>query len=195
MKFVRPVFCMIALLLPASPSAAKVVEKTTTYSISGQSGAELYESIGQNGPKAGVGRVIAHTTFDLKWSRNYVPKHGGCTLVSARPSLIIIYTLPKPKGNLPAATRKSWDVFIDGVTRHEKVHGDMIRDMVKKIEGFSVGFSVADDPKCKKIREELTKLLAQASLEQRQLSRDFDQVELGGGGNIHRLILDLVNGP
>ena len=182
-------------LLVASPALAKVVEKTAPYAISGQSGAELYASIGQTGPKVGIGRVIAHTTFDLKWSRNYVPKNGGCTLVSARPSLIITYTLPKPKGDLPAATRQSWDVFIDGVTRHEKVHGDMIRDLVKTIEGFSVGFSVPGDPKCRKIREELTKLLAKASADQRQLSRDFDRVELGSGGNVHRLILDLVNGP
>ena len=66
--------------------------------------------------------------------------------------------------------------------------------MVKEIEAFSVGLSAPDDPNCKKIRTRLTERLAQISQAQRQKSRDFDRVELNDGGNVHLLILDLVNG-
>jgi predicted secreted Zn-dependent protease len=74
------------------------------------------------------------------------------------------------------------------------VHGEMIVAMVKEIEAFSVGLSVPDDANCKKIRTRLQERLAQISQAQRQKSRDFDKVELSDGGNVHLLILDLVNG-
>jgi predicted secreted Zn-dependent protease len=74
------------------------------------------------------------------------------------------------------------------------VHGEIINEMVKEIETLSVGFSVSGDPECRKIRTELTKRLSELSLAQRQRSRDFDRVELSEGGNIHQLILALVNG-
>lgn len=193
--FVLPI---AAACLSAVASGARaegqVIEEVKTYAISGQSGAELYSSIGQHGPKAGVSRAIALTNFKLTWSRNYQPSGGGCTLVSARPKLVLTYTLPKPSGKLPANLQKRWDVFIEGVRRHEKVHGDIIRDMVATIEATTIGLSVPNDPKCQKIRKEIITPLSAASTAQRQKSRDFDRVELGNGGNVHQLILDLVNG-
>jgi predicted secreted Zn-dependent protease len=170
------------------------IEKVETYAITGSTGRELYESIGERGPKAGVGRVIAYTDFKLTWQRKYEPKAGACTLVSAKPKLIITYRLPKPKGELPAATRKLWEKFSEGVTAHEKVHGEFIVELVKAIEAATIGLSVANDPECQKIRAEMTKRLSALSQAQRQKSRDFDRVEMSNGGAVHQLILDLVNG-
>ena len=66
--------------------------------------------------------------------------------------------------------------------------------MLIRILATTVGYSVADDPKCRKIRKEITKPLSEASLEQRRRSAEFDRVEMSNGGNVHRLILALVNG-
>lgn len=187
-----------AVLIAAIPTAARadgqVVEQEKAYAISGKTAPELYSSIGERGPKAGQGRAIAHTNFTLTWSRKYEPTGDVCTLVSARPKLTITYTLPKPSERLPAPLQKRWETFIEGVRRHEQVHGQMIKDMVATIERTTIGMSVAGDPNCRKIRQEITKPLSEASLAQRQQSRDFDRVELGDGGNVHRLILSLVNG-
>ena len=188
----------LAALCAALPGAAlaewQPTERIETYGVSGQTGIELYQSIGANGPKIGIGRAIAYTTFDLKWSRDYRPgADGGCTLASARPHLIVITRLPKPTQKLPAATQAAWDTFIAGIAAHERVHGEIIVDMVKKIEAMSVGFTVADDPACRKIRQELTKRLGELSQAQRAESREFDRVEMSQGGNVHRLILGLVN--
>lgn len=173
----------------------QAVEKVQTYAIAGKSGAELYASIGERGPTVGGrGRAIAHTNFTLTWSRKYEPQGDACTLVSARPKLTITYTLPKPAEQLPAPTRKNWETFLSGVHDHERVHGDIIKDMVKQIEASSVGMSVSGDPNCRKIRTELTKRLSELSLAQRKQSRDFDRIELSNGGNVHQLILKLVNG-
>lgn len=188
--------CVVVLAI--APSAARAegqtVEQIKTYAISGTTAPELYASIGERGPKASVGRAIAHTNFKLTWQRKYEPQGDACTLVSAKPKLIITYTLPKPAGQLPAALQQRWDVFYEGVRRHELVHGQMIKDMVATIEKTTIGVSVANDPNCKKVRQEIIRPLSEASLAQREKSRDFDRVELGDGGNVHRLILGFVNG-
>lgn len=189
---------LLASCLATAPAHAqwKPVEKIEAYPISGASGPELYASIGERGPQASTGtRAIAHTDFKLTWQRKYEPQpDGACTLVSAKPKLIITYRLPKPAGKMPPNIKQNWDVFAAGVEKHERVHGDHIVDMVKAIEALSVGFSAPADPKCQKVRTELTKRLAELSLAQRQKSRDFDRVELSDGGNVHQLILNLVNG-
>lgn len=195
----KSVFFSLLLLasLSASPARAdwKPVEKVETYAISGQTGPELYASIGEAGPLLGKGRVIAHTNFKLTWTRDYRPKGDACVLKSARPKLIITYTLPKPAGPLPSAVQKSWEVFIAGLAAHEKVHGAAIVEMVRKIEAVSVGLTVAGDPGCSKIRTELTRQLAEISLAQRQASRDFDRVEFGPGGNLQKLVFNLMTAP
>jgi predicted secreted Zn-dependent protease len=182
--------------IPAAAHADwKPVEKIEHYQVSGRSGIDLYRSIGENGPQVGVGRAIAFTDFKLLWSRDYRPQpDGSCTLASARPSLTIIYRLPKASGDMPAATRRLWETFVTGVAAHEKVHGEFIVDLVKAIEATSIGLSAPNDPDCQKVRAELQSRLGPLSQEQRRRSREFDQVELTDGGNVHRLVLALVNG-
>ncbi len=172
------------------------VEQVQTYPITGDSGVDLYASIGQRGPKIGKEvRTIAHTNFKLTWTRDYRPQpDGACTLVSARPKLIITYTLPKPPSALAPDLKKKWDVFIAGVYKHELVHGVIITDMVKEIERVSVGLSVANDPQCTKIRTELTAKLGEISKAQQKRSNDYDRMEMSDGGNVHQLILQFVNG-
>ncbi|QRM53213.1 DUF922 domain-containing protein [Sinorhizobium sp. BG8] len=189
----------LTTLLASAPLAAsaewQAVETVKSYAIAGQTGAELYFSIGERGPEAGgMGRAIAHTNFKLTWTRKYEPQGDSCVLVTARPKLVITYTLPKPAKPLQGSVKRNWETFITGVRRHELVHGEMIKAMVKQIETVSVGLSVPDDPGCRKIRAELTRRLGEISQEQRRQSRDFDRAELSKGGNIHRLVLDLVNG-
>jgi predicted secreted Zn-dependent protease len=169
---------------------------TEPYAISGRSGAELYASIGRRGPEIKGGqRVIAHTNFKLTWTRDYQNRGGGCVLALARPKLTITYVLPKPSARLPADVAASWERFIVGLRAHERRHGAMIEDLVRQIEAASIGLAMADDPDCRKIRVELTRRLAALSSTHQQRSRDFDRAELADGGNVHRLILALVNGP
>ncbi|WP_233123465.1 DUF922 domain-containing Zn-dependent protease [Agrobacterium vaccinii] len=173
----------------------KPSEQIKTYAITGSSGIDLYRSIGERGPQAGV-QAVAHTTFKLTWRRDYRPQpDGACVLATARPNLTIIYTWPKAPAKLPPDVAASWQRFIAGVEKHERVHGQHILEMVKKIEAFSVGLRAEDDPKCQKVRVVLQQRLGELSNEQRQRGRDFDKDELSNGGAVHQLILTLVNGP
>lgn len=170
-------------------------EQIKTYAISGNSGIELYRSIGERGPQAGV-QAVAHTTFKLTWRRDYRPQaDGACVLATARPNLTIIYTWPKAPAKLPPDVAASWQRFISGVEKHERVHGEHILDMVKKIEAYSVGLRAENDPKCQRVRAVLQQRLGEISDERRNIERDFDKLELSNGGAVHQLILALVNGP
>jgi predicted secreted Zn-dependent protease len=189
---------VIALLSAGSAEAQqawKPTEQTKTYPVSGTSGIELYSSIGENGPKAGQHvRAIAHTDFKLTWQRKYEPQaDGSCTLTSAKPNLVIIYTLPKINSPLSGDLQAKWSVFIDGVRRHERVHGEMIENLARNIETLSIGFSTPDDPKCTKVRAALQVKIGEIFRTHQQRNRDFDKVELSNGGNVHQLILRLVN--
>lgn len=185
----------LILALPATARAEwKAVEKELPYAIAGRSGPELYASIGERGPKAGVGRAIAYTDFKLTWTRNYERRGDACVLAAAKPKLDVVYRLPKPSKPLAPDVRREWETFIAGVRAHERVHGAGIVEMVKAIEAATVGLTVAGDPGCHKIRAEMTKRLAVLSLAQRRRSREFDRVETSPGGNVHRLVLRLVNG-
>jgi predicted secreted Zn-dependent protease len=173
----------------------QAVEHVQAYAVAGKTGAELYASIGERGPKGWKCRP-RHGLYQLQADLDAeIRAAGQCLCPDGCPAkLIITYVLPKPAERLPPPIAKSWDVFISGVHQHELVHGELIKDMVKKIEAVSVGLTVADDPKCQKIRTELTARLGQLSRAQRQQSRDFDQAELNSGGNIHQLVLALING-
>lgn len=185
----------IALVAPAL--AWEAAEQVKTYPVYGQSGPELYTSIGENGPViSGNRRTIAHTTFKLTWGRDYRERaDGGCVIARNVPKLIITYTLPKPREGLPQGVASSWKRFYDGLAAHERVHGQHIIEMVQAIEDVSVGLNAQNDPGCKKVRAELQSHLKRLSDEQRARGRAFDRVEMGEGGNVQGLVLDLIQGP
>ncbi len=186
-----------AALLAAAPASAadwKATEVEETYSISGTSTPELYASIGDNGPRIGPTRTIAVTNYDLKWRRTYVPEGTSCRLAAAIPFLTITYTLPKPSAKLPAATAALWKTFADGIRAHEKVHGDYVKQMTQDILDTTVGMVVEDDPGCRKIKEKVKEPILAAGLAYKARNRAFEQRELAKGGNVHQLILALVNG-
>lgn len=182
-----------APLPPAEPW--QPVEQVKTYAIRGATGIDLYRSIGERGPAAGV-QAIALTSFRLTWTRDYrLQKDGACVLAIARPKLIITYTLPKAPAGLPPVVAEKWRRFITGVEAHERVHGEQITAMVRGIEAFSLGLRAENDPKCSRVREKLQARLKQFSDERVRQSTDFDRVELTEGGAVHQLILALVNSP
>lgn len=184
----------LVLAHPVGASAWEPIEQVETYAVSGASGIELYRSIGENGPSVGVGRVIAYTDFALTWSRDYQRQGDGCVLASARPRLVITYRLPKPRGALPAPLDAHWQRFIAGVTAHEKVHGRMLVEVVQSLQAATTGLSSADDRDCNKVRAMVQEQVGAHAQEQRRRSREFDQVEMSEGGNVHQLVLALVNG-
>ena len=188
-----PACLLFAFVSPAL--AWEAIERTSNYSISGATGPALYASIGERGPMLGGGRrTIATTNWELKWSRKYAPHGDACTLVSATPFLTITTTLPKPGEKLSGPAAARWKTFIDGVAAHEKVHALAIRAMADRITSDTFGLTVDKDPQCRAIRGAVLTLVKAANEKYRADSRAFDKIEMAKGGNVQRLILELVNG-
>lgn len=187
----------IALFVAAaSPAlaAGEVIEQTETYAVAGTTGAALYASIGERGPKIGSSRVIAHTGFKLTWRRDYQQRGTDCVLASAIPRLVIITTLPKPAATLSADVAARWRTFIDGVSAHERIHGENLKRMASDIEKATVGLSAENDPDCNKLRAKMQPILKEISQERQAKDRAFDEAEFGAGGTVQKLVLELVNG-
>lgn len=193
----RLLIVLFVLTLTSSAVAAdwQPIERVDSYTIEGGTGIELYRSIGDRGPKIGIGRAIAYTDFELTWTRDYRPQaDGACVLAVARPRLVITYRLPEAPDDLSGPVAARWERFITGIAAHEKVHGRYIVEMVEQIADFSLGLSAPDDPGCQKVRQVLQARLGELSREQRRRGSDFDRAEMAEGGNIHQLVLGLVNG-
>lgn len=196
-RFSSPLLALVIGFAQAHSAHAdwQAIERVVTYPVRGSSGIELYQDIGHRGPTVGKGtRAIAHTNFKLTWKRNYEVQGNACVLTTAVPKLVITTTLPKAVSPLPSPTRENWAVFRDGIATHERQHGMFIIAMTKEIEAATVGLSVPDDPGCKKIKGVMTEKLGAISRAQQKQSNEFDRVEMGQGGAIPKLILDLVNG-
>lgn len=183
-----------AIAFPAHAAGWQPVERVRHYAVSGAAGADLYFSIGENGPLIGKSRAIALTQWDLKWRRDYRPQGTACALKSALPFLTITTTLPKPAAKLEGPAARLWKTFIDGITAHERVHAADINAMVDGIIAATAGLTVQDDPQCKLIRAEVLKIVNAANEAYKAKSRAFDGAEMAKGGNVHQLILALVNG-
>lgn len=187
-----PVSALVAL--PVSARDWQPVERVAPYAVSGETGIALYESIGRNGPRVGAGRTIAHTDFDLLWTRDYRPQaDGSCVLAVARPSLTITYTLPEARPAPGGEVGVRWRRFREGLERHERVHGDHVVEMTERIRDFSLGLSAPDDPECRKVRARLQEFLAGMAAWRAEKARAFDADEMSQGGAVHQLILQLVN--
>ena len=119
----------------------------------------------------GSGRGCLHEVINLHLfpvAGAVIPKRivDRIGLVSVVPGLIVValaWTTKEPvhaaevQGRpvslnwsaLPGATRRLWESFIEGVEAHERVHGDFIMEMARKIEAVSVGI----EPACSSMQE------------------------------------------
>ena len=195
------IFLAFFLALPGSPRRGNrrlsaLSSASEHYAVTGSTGIELYRSIGENGPSVGIGRAIAYTDFDLLWSRDYRPQSdGSCVLASAVPSLTITYHLPRCARFPAAHTQRLWDVFIAGVEKHERVHGEILLDMTRQIEAVSVGLSRRQrTPAARRCAPNCSVNWWRSPRSGMRGTVNSTASELSEGGTVHQLVLALVNG-
>ncbi len=194
MQLFSTAFVLLLTTLSAHAQSWQPGEQVKSYAVSGTTGPELYASIGERGPLIGKTRTIALTNWELKWRRDYQPDGSACVLRSAIPFLTISYSLPKPAAKLTGPAAANWKTFSDGIAAHEKIHGRDIIAMVNEIIATTVGLRVDNDPDCKAIRVQVLQRVKDANEIYKAKSRAFDGIEMADGGNVHGLILALVNG-
>lgn len=196
MRLSIPVGAVCALTLAsAAPVWAKPVATVTvkTYPVRGETGIQLFQSIGRNGPRHGLFKhAVAQTTYSVEWATKTVVQDGVCRLASAQPSLKITFIYPNPANPLTPSMTRSWNRFMIGVRRHEETHAAIARKMTAEALRRVRGLHTDGDPSCRKLQKELKRRANEVytSYEERQERFDADQHRPGGA--IDRLLIGLA---
>ena len=179
----------------AAPSGAlaKTSERTTTYAINGVTGMSLYKSMSARGPRHGfLSRAIAQTSYKIEWDADVHARGRACSVVSARPTLSITYAYPQPSQKLSPKVQRAWNRFMAGVRKHEQMHGRLAKDMTAAAARAVKGLRIANDPSCRRVRQEVKKRAEKIYQTYEARQEKFDRDEHRDGGNIDRLILALI---
>ncbi|MDH6230041.1 putative secreted Zn-dependent protease [Mesorhizobium soli] len=173
---------------------SKVVVKTTTYPVTGNSGREIMRSMFSGGPTQGLqARAMAATRYDVKWDMDWDKNGGTCRLKGARATLFLTYNFPKLASRVSPDLQSRWTKFMAGVRTHEQHHGQLAQDMVKAAESSVVGMTNANDPGCTRTQNEARRHISSIYAQYEARQRAFDAKEHQRGGNVDALVAGLVN--
>ncbi len=195
----RRVACVLLFgvcLVGEAFAGVKVSEKTRSYNITGKTGTALLDAMDRRGPKHGFQtRAIAQTRYTIGWSIEWAETRTACRVKGVDGELALTYTYPRVAEKLTPDMSRRWDKFLYGVTKHEKMHGDIARQMVAAAEKSVAKLTVSNDPGCRKSRSEVKRRMAAiyADYEERQVR--FDDKEHREGGRVDGLIGALTRRP
>lgn len=193
--------CLVAIgalcgSAPAASAGTKVLIKTRTYDIAGNTGAGLMVAMDRKGPKHGfMTHAIAQTAYTVDWDLDVNQVHGACQLRQANGTLNLTYTFPHVASTATPALQRRWNRFFVGVRAHEETHGRIAREMMQASERSVRGLKFAGDRFCDKTRSEARRRIAAvyAQYEAKQVA--FDVREHRDGGHVEHLINALVGWP
>ncbi len=186
-------------LSPISQSQAKVIlkEKVKYYSVSGNTGAELYKSMVKNGPDHGGNKrnVLASTSFKFNFKNDvFTIKRNRCILTNLDIVVDVTYTYPRWRGskNASAETRRAWKKFEKIAVLHEKEHVKITRKFAKDYEkALMKSRRKASDDCAKQSVGEMFRTSYQIRKHER-LHKRFDRRDLGKRGRGYKALLELV---
>lgn len=186
---------VVACTLTA-PASAKVLTtvKVETYPVAGNTGEALLGAMDRNGPKQGfLARAIAQTRYSVDWKLHWLKSGEGCRLNTVEAKLSIGYRFPELKDNSSPAMARKWARFMKGVRAHEETHGRIARQMVAAAHKSVLKVAFADDPSCRKAQREVTRRVNATYAEYEARQNRFDAVEHAEGGNVDRLVNNLIS--
>ena len=114
-----------------------------TYAILRKSGAESMPRSASAAPRSADPRHRLHQ-FQLTWTRKSERQAMPGSRFGAAEAHDHLH-VAEASQELPAPLAGNWN-FHRRRAHHESVHGDIIKDMVKKIEASTVGLTVPGDP-------------------------------------------------
>lgn len=176
--------------LPGEASASvRVSEKTRHYRISGKTGPALPKAMDRRGPKHGfLTRAIAQTSYSLAWNLEWAETAGACRVKRVDGVVSVTYTFPQPVDSLSPAMKRRWRTFFAGVRRHERMHGEIARQMARAVETSLSGLAIGGDPGCRRTRREARRRMAAIYAEYELKQNRFDARDHRDGGPVERLI-------
>ncbi len=179
-----------------SKAAAKPLIKTKTdyYSVKGSTGSNLLSQMNKRGPKHGWwARSIAQTRYTTSWGASWRHRDGACRAFKAPVELSVTFVYPRLDGAVSATLKKRWNGFMTGVTKHEKYHGDLARKMVFAVEKEILSTNLkTSDTNCRGMKQLLGKRVDSVMNDYERRQKAFDRTEHRDGGNVDKLVLNLI---
>ncbi|NGO54359.1 DUF922 domain-containing protein [Mesorhizobium camelthorni] len=180
--------------LAASPAlcGVKTTIRTETYSIAGNTGEALLDSMDRNGPRHGLlARAMAQTRYKVGWDVDWLRSGSKCRLKSADATLSIVYRYPELTRPAPRKLERRWKAFLAGVRKHEEMHGQLARQMVLAAHN-SVSRLARKDDLCIRSQRQFDRIIDAVYAKYEARQAQFDDVEHGEGGNVDRLLFMLT---
>jgi len=119
---------LAAAVLWAGAAQPEVISKVRykTYTVRGQTVAEIWRDIGVRGPHQRHRGLYAQALSEIryKWSATYQRRSQSCRVQKAKIEVHVLITLPKWSGEKRGdpRLRKSWKRYLAKVRRHEDMH-------------------------------------------------------------------------
>ncbi len=152
MRFLKPLFFLLALCLAAHAEVTPVTEgfrttvKRSDYTLEGNSIAALLAEKEAKGPLDNGKRFFANTHWDLHWNYRYEPRGGGFVITALSVTADIRYTMPRrvlPPGAQDQVAAQ-WARFLAATSVHEQGHaenavrhGKALYDLLRKPRVFA----------------------------------------------------------
>ena len=137
-------FCANLLLVSVSVLPAliradiTIDESTSYYDITGSSTSEFRESIYANSKvDRSTHGFDASTNWSISWQFDVLPEATECRINNTNITAKIKYRLPRWQAfetSTDTALTKEWGRYIDHLTRHESIHGEITKVAVNFIE-------------------------------------------------------------
>jgi len=180
---------------PAANAKVTVSERTTYYSVRGDSGGQLGKALLTGGYGAiNVAQAIAATAsrLSLPVFRTEV-KNGRCVVTNVTVALNITYRFPKwsDRGRASNRVRGAWEVFYRELVRHEHQHGAISRQHADRLERELKRLSDTGSFGCQSLKRMATVSFDKWSKKLKKAQVLFDRLEDSDMSKITRLQLAL----
>ena len=128
----------VAVVTANSPSGLQISSQArSTYQVFGTSAGQINNQIYTCTPIVlGSERFAASTDYALAWTVHYIVDDNNlCQVKEPSVNLAIAQTFPNwsPTANASVAISRSWEQFIQNLTRHESGHADIDKSYAEKL--------------------------------------------------------------
>ncbi|WP_319467354.1 DUF922 domain-containing Zn-dependent protease [uncultured Pseudodesulfovibrio sp.] len=163
-------------LLTAAPCLADVVKTETVkyYMVSGKGKKEIVRSMRRNSPIKEKGRTFqGNTSSQIKYKFTWIRKNGVCTINKVTVRIHITYLYPKLAQQTSKAIRQWWDTYMDRLTEHELVHGEIALESAHVLDH---ALNTLKTPNCDNVEKRVKNKFDSIMQKYKKKQRDYDKL-------------------
>lgn len=173
-----PFYALVITLLfmPAGPAWGDVVKTVSKeyYMVEGTDIRSIYNYLKNHSPmNKGTKTYQAHTRTKIRYNYKWRNRNGECTIEYVRVNLHLIYKYPKLVHSVDYKTRRWWKTFIEKLTVHEEVHGQISTKAAHELDDLLERLGPQG---CDNFRERVRQKANVVIEKMNQRQRDYDKL-------------------